>query len=179
MPPEKQELSTDSEDGQMPLSEVKQVLEKEAPGLWKAIPADRRDQLVEVVQRVAVSYQGPLPPAGIMSGWEKLVPGTAKRFFEEFFAMGKHGRECEAKLVGHSIWTARLGQIFAFILGLGGLAGGVALCAYGNNIGGLGIAGASLTALVTAFLKGVNGHSEEKPPSKSSTKAKPKPSVRK
>ncbi len=161
MPSESEEV-TETSNSDLPLAQVEQAIAEQAPDLLKQLPKDKREILAKVVTEVAIAYQGPLPPPIIAEGWERIVPGAAKQFFDEFVAMGQHQRAEETKLVNHSILTGRIGQIFAFVLGLVGLGGGIGLCAFGNNVGGLGIAGTSLIALVGAFLKGLSQDRPEK-----------------
>lgn len=174
MPQDSPEVKAAEGAPELPLAQVEQAIAKQAPELLKGLPTEKRAALARVVTEVA--YQGPLPPPGIAEGWERIVPGAAKKFFDEFLDMGKHQRTMETKLVHHSILTARTGQICAFVLGLVGLGGGIALCAYGNNVGGLGIAGGSLVALVGAFLKGMHQEQGAKDEPEKPAAKKPVPS---
>lgn len=159
---------------------VSELLAREAPEVLKKLPPEDQRKIVSVVREVA-TFQGPIPPPALIEGYEKVLPGTGQTIIDEFKAEGAHRRSIEKDLVKHSISVSRRAQIFAFSLGVLGLGGGIYLCSTGNNVGGLGMVGTSLLAIVGAFLKSlssekdaVKGDTTEKTPVSARTPSLPK-----
>ena len=98
-------------------------------------------------------YSGPLPPAEAFERYEKTLEGAADRILQMAESEAIHRRQIESSALYHNIWIAHLSQIFAFILGISGLIGGVYCIVVGQPWAGAAIGGATLVALVSAFLR--------------------------
>lgn len=97
-------------------------------------------------------YAGPLPPAEAFEKYERVLHGASDRILKMAEEEANHRRKLETCTLTHNIWIAHLSQIFAFILGITGLIGGVYCVSIGQAWAGVTIGGASLVALVSAFL---------------------------
>jgi hypothetical protein len=60
-------------------TEIVRDIEKIAPELGK-LPPDKRRKIFGVIAAKAIHYQGPIPPAEIIEGWETILEGSANRF---------------------------------------------------------------------------------------------------
>lgn len=59
--------------------EIVRDVEKVAPEFQK-LPLYQKRQIVGIIAAKAIHYQGPIPPAEIIEGWEAILKGSADRF---------------------------------------------------------------------------------------------------
>ncbi len=127
-------------------------------------PGGQSPESQMVVAARTEQFSGPLPPPEILKRYDEIVPGTAKNIIESFVNEGRHRREREDRQVAmceewarEDVSLQKRGQVFGFILAFTGIAGGLAVTAFGANIGaqiaGAGVSGVSLAAIVVAFLQ--------------------------
>jgi uncharacterized membrane protein len=98
-------------------------------------------------------HAGPLPPASELALYNNCLQNGAERIFHMTETQAEHRMGIENKEIQARISLAKRGQVFAFLLGLVGLGGGLAAILMSHDWAGTTLAGASLVALVTAFLK--------------------------
>jgi uncharacterized membrane protein len=111
------------------------------------------------------TFAGPLPPPGLIKGYEEVCPGAAQRIIAMAEAQGKHRRQIEEKMGSGNMEGMRLqfkenrrGQYCAVSVAIAFLAAGVYVAVNGNPwpgalLGGLGGGGMGLHAIVNAFLR--------------------------
>lgn len=93
-------------------------------------------------------HSGPLPDPRTLEYYERVYPGAAREIIE----MAK-GEQADRHRDTFRNWLAHLlGQIFAFVLGMTGLCGGVLLLYVGKSLTGLGVFIASLGTLIGAAI---------------------------
>jgi uncharacterized membrane protein len=115
---------------------------------------------------------GPLPSPDVLERYEFIVPGAGERIVASFEQQSAHRQALErrsieiqadnlrwqaelaAKTQHSQFRTTRLGQIFAFFLAIGFLAGSLYSIAAGNDVSGTVLAGATLSSLVGIFIYG-------------------------
>lgn len=97
-------------------------------------------------------YSGPIPPPHFLEAYERLVPGSAKRFLDEPHVEAEHRRDLEKQVVGSSIKLAAKGQILAFILALLCLIAAFYAIFLGYSLGGLGALFISIASFAGIFL---------------------------
>ncbi len=97
------------------------------------------------------AYSGPIPPPAFLENYEKLVPGSAKRFLEEPHIEAEHRRSLEQQLVNEQIKLSKRGQILAFTLASCAILGAFITIFLGYDLAGLGALLMSITALVGVF----------------------------
>jgi uncharacterized membrane protein len=121
-----------------------------------------------VVEARSQQFKGPLPHPEILAQYDHIVPGCAKSIIESFIAEGDHRRECQKREVAmHEDWARadvalqRRGQILGFILAVIGIGGGLGVAAFGAPVSGTIVSGASLAAIVIAFLRQKRTEKEE------------------
>ena len=103
--------------------------------------------LVQSVQ----SISGPLPSPDIISEYDKVLPGAADRIIKMAESEQTHSHAMQIRSEGHRFGLAITGQVFAFIIGIAGVVGGIWLVAHDKSIGGFSIFFASLGTLVGGF----------------------------
>ncbi len=104
-------------------------------------------------ERITVSqFSGPLPPSSELANYENVLPGAADRILtmaenEQKGRIKAQRSELRMLFISHII-----GQVFAFLLGLGGISAGFYLILQGHDVSGLGVLISSLAAIVGAFV---------------------------
>ncbi len=104
-------------------------------------------------------FSGPLPHPVILNQYEQICPGAADRILTMSESSLKHYQEMETRnstrsdrLVSVVSWSTILGTIFAGLIGIGGLIGGIYLVASGATKEGLSTIFGPLAALVGVYL---------------------------
>lgn len=127
-------------------------------------PAEDAPSAERIVQAVSQtlqysSFSGPLPPPDQLEHYERVAPGTAHRIVamaEEHISMAKsqmeHRHRIEGCVIESNVRLAGRGQVFAFILGIVGLAGAIFLIYEGREFGGATAFVASLASLAGVFV---------------------------
>ena len=117
-----------------------------------------------VIEARSEQFKGPLPHPEILRSYNEIVPGSAQSIIDSFVTEGDYRRKqgtrrmlmCE-DWAREDIGLQKRGQVFGFILAFTGIAGGLAVMAFsarlGAEIGGAVVSGASLAAIVVAFLR--------------------------
>ena len=111
-----------------------------------------KPQKAHLIQNHLSAYSGPLPPPEMLQAYEAIAPGFANRIIAMAETQSNHRMELERTILPHREKLPGRGQIFAFILGLFGLACGAYCAVNGQPWAGVGIGGATLGGLVSAFL---------------------------
>ncbi|MGE4293682.1 MAG: DUF2335 domain-containing protein [Desulfovibrio sp.] len=130
------------------------------------------DELLEKIRRgeaippesfalVAHAIEGPLPPPEMLKQYDACCPGLADRIVRSWESETEHRRGLELRAVeDNSFYLHRalthslLGLVFAFVICLSVVGGGVYLVAQGAQIPGSLFVGGGLAALVWAFING-------------------------
>ena len=122
------------------------------------------------------AWEGPLPPPAVLEQYDALLPGAAARMLDmaesSYHHQLQHAKTTQEQ-EGFALETTRkvamgdviqgyLGVIFAFIIAMTGLAGGVYLSAAGRWEPGLAISLSSLAGLVGVFVYGTRARSAER-----------------
>lgn len=101
-----------------------------------------------------MAFSGPIPPPDYLGLYEKLVPGSAKRFLEEPHLEAEHRRALENLSLNQQINLSKRGQWMAFSLAFFCITAAFAAIFSGYDIAGLGALIASITAFVGVFIYG-------------------------
>jgi uncharacterized membrane protein len=133
----------------------------------------------ERVLMEAASFTGPLPPPGVLKGYEDALPGSAERIISMAEKYGDHRRALEvratelaAEQMRRDYGEARMGQLCALAIALAFVGAGtwVALAGHpwpGATLGGGGVV---LQTLVATFVRGRRkGDDSEQPQTRSSS----------
>jgi len=124
----------------------------------------QKDQTADVptpvVHHVEMS-SGPMPHPEVLEAYNQLVPGAAERILVTFEKETEHRQSLERKTLDAQVEDAkadrserRLGQIFAFLIGVVAISwGGIAAIKGAEITGGfIGVGG--VAALVWVFIRG-------------------------
>lgn len=140
--------------------------EEVIPEIMEELPAEQRERLREFF---AMQYKGPIPPPTMLKQFDQVVEGAAKQILDDAHAQSQHRREMERMQVEAAISQGRLGQIFAFVIALLVIGGGIYLVATGQSAEGLALLLPGLAALLGLFIYeargGGNGAELPQPPS--------------
>lgn len=99
-------------------------------------------------------FQGPLPPPAILEGYNKLVPNAAERILQMAERQSEHRIEMEKKVVASNIKNSNRGTIFAFIIAMSTIIGGIVIILRNHSTEGLALIISSLGVLTGIFITG-------------------------
>ena len=134
-------------------------------GKNKNVPPSSQSQASVPVTRtevLATSYSGPIPPAEQLRQYEDICPGAAERILAMAEAQSRHRQGIQAIIVRSGARNSLLGVIFAFVLGLSTIVGGVFLAFNGLAWPGALLGSAGLIGLVSVFIYGTRSNKEER-----------------
>lgn len=100
-----------------------------------------REQLVQILARAV--FSGPLPPPEMLARYNEALPDGANRIVKMTEDQSSHRRKMESR-----------GQIFAFVLAMVAILGGIFLIAEGRSIEGLVPLLAAIGGLIAVFVYG-------------------------
>lgn len=106
-------------------------------------------------------YQGPIPDPETLARYEAIKPGLADRIVRMAEEYGTHRRSLQDKSIDAQIVDAksdrkeaRLGQIFALIIGLTAISAGTYAAVHNAQVTGSIIGGGGVIGLVSVFIFG-------------------------
>jgi uncharacterized membrane protein len=100
----------------------------------------------------SITFSGPTPPPQVLEYYERLVPGSAKRFLDEPHLEAEHRRSLERSVVQERIRLSKRGQVMAFILASFCIIMGFVAIFYEHDLAGLGAVILSIGSLIGIFL---------------------------
>jgi len=116
-------------------------------------------------------FSGPLPPPQLLTAYNDAFPGCAERIVAMAEKQAEHRQQLEKSVVQNNCRAQSFGQIFAFILSLIVLGGGVYVLAQGKSIAGFSAIILALGSLIGALYVSRIGQQRER-----SEKLRPLPS---
>ena len=123
-------------------------------------PAKQQGSVVQA--QFSGTFSGPLPPPNVLTKYNEAVPDAAERILRMAEKQAEHRQGLETKAVASNTFNQTLGSIFAFILGLIAITGGIYLIATGKSTEGLTSIISSLTVLGGIFVFGRRQQSRER-----------------
>lgn len=111
-------------------------------------------KVVKVTKQVMESFSGPLPHPKILREYNNICPGAADRILQLAEKQMEHRHDMEKTLIRSNSRNSFLGILFAFLLGLLIIGGGIYCVAIGRQVSGLIFGGAGLAAVIIAFIRG-------------------------
>ena len=112
----------------------------------------RNRQPDQVTTTLSASYQGPLPPPNILARYNDVLPDGANRIVAMAENQAQHRQNLESAVIGGNVANEKRGQIFAFILGMTAIIGGVFLIMEDKDVQGLASIITAFTALAGIFI---------------------------
>ena len=119
------------------------------------IPAGVSQKILGQQAMVAVetvtTHQGPIPSPDVIAGYEKVLAGSADRIIRMAEKEQDHRHKLQLQNQSQLVRLTFIGQLFAFAIGISGVAGGIYLVKYDKSITGFSVFFTSLAALVGIF----------------------------
>ena len=97
-------------------------------------------------------YEGAIPHPKLMKEWNEIVPGSAKEIFEQFKNQSNHRIESEKKVIRANNFKSYAGPIFAFLISMTAIIGGILVAIYVQPYMGSILSFTGLAAVITPFL---------------------------
>ena len=116
----------------------------------------------DVVNIIAQTYSGPLPPPDALERYSQIIPNGGERIMVMAEEQSKHRRALEAKALGTDSRNSLWGVIFAFILGMTTVICGTIVVLKGHSWPGTIIGSAGLGSLVSSFIYGTRERRKER-----------------
>lgn len=99
-------------------------------------------------------YIGPLPSPVILQQYKDISPEIVKEIVAAFSEQGKNRRSNESWIHKGGVVRSILGVIFAFLIGMTSICGGIYLVMQSHSVAGSVFGGFGLVGLVQAFILG-------------------------
>lgn len=97
----------------------------------------------------------------MLAAYERALPTSAERIFKMAEQEQSHRHHLERKDIETRTSIARLGQIFAFALGISGTVGGIFLALFDKSVAGFGVFFTSLATLAGIYVFTQRKHREK------------------
>jgi len=107
-----------------------------------------------VLQLLAASYRGPLPPASELLRYDEVLPGLAERIIGSWESETLHRRSLEQQDASVAAKLLLRGQLLAASLATLFFGGSVYLMSTGSGVAGMAVVVAEIVALVAVFVIG-------------------------
>lgn len=125
---------------------------------------EEREAIASVATAIALRsehYEGPLPPSHMLREYEEILPGSADRIIRMAERQAEHRQGIEKTVIACKSRSETLGVVFAGLIGLSAIAGGVFLIAIGRGVEGLVAIITAMGSLVGAFVYGTRSEKKE------------------
>ena len=99
-------------------------------------------------------YIGPLPSPLILQQYKEISPEIVTEIITAFSEQGKNRRSNESWIYKGGVIRSILGVVFAFLLGMTSICGGIYLVMQSHSVAGSIFGGFGLVGLVQAFILG-------------------------
>ena len=131
-------------------SKIEKILEEtELP------TSEKKERLISLVKAEFMTvHKGPLPDPETLRQYSEIIPNGADRVMKMAEDQLAHRIKIESKVIGSQTLESKLGQIFALIIGLSFLAGGVWVILEGHSVAGTILSTVDIVALVSVFIYG-------------------------
>jgi len=120
------------------------------------------DKQLSKVRASLQSFSGPIPHPSTLEGYERLVKGSADRIIQMAEKQVTHRHSIEKKIIKSETLNSLLGVIFAFVIAMTTVLGGVWVMVNGSVWGGGFLGAAGLLGLVSVFIYGTRSRREER-----------------
>ncbi len=107
-------------------------------------------------------FSGPVPPPSLLARYNEVVHDGAERILAMAERQSKHRELLEAQVVAGNVESQRRGSLYAFIIALAAILGGIFLIYAGKSASGLATVITSLVGLVSIFAYSQHRQSKER-----------------
>ena len=126
-------------------TQILEIIEKQ--------PDEVKESITKVLVSESISYEGPVPPPGLLQEFDQVIPNGADRIMSMAEKQLEHRISLESKVVEANNRDSLLGVFFAGMIGLIAISGAIYLLANNKNIQGLGIFIGTLATLIGVYLR--------------------------
>ena len=125
---------------------------------------EAREKIIAIVSslRVAQHFEGPLPPSYMLKEYEEVQPGAADRIIGMAERQAAHRQEIEKTAIKSKSASEVLGVVFAGLIGVTSVIGGIFLIYSGFGAGGIVSILSTLATLVGAYIYGTRSERRER-----------------
>ena len=141
----KQTNSNQKQSKELSETQILEIIEKQ--------PDKIKESITKVLVSESISYEGPVPPPGLLKEFDKVIPNGADRIMSMAEKQLEHRISLESKVVEANNRDSLLGVFFAGMIGLIAISGAIYLLANNKNIQGLGIFIGTLATLIGVYLR--------------------------
>ena len=111
---------------------------------------------------VHMQRQSILPPPEELEKYELYAPGITKELLAQFKKQSDHRMSLETKVIDSGIVNSRIGQIFAFVIGMTALIFGFVLLLKDKQVSGIATIVCALATLLGVFIYGNESKKKER-----------------
>lgn len=159
----KENVSSESAIDEEKIAESLEKIDTDiTPEEFKDLPSkekeDIKDQLIEAT---ATFHSGPLPPPEQLIQYNEADPNAAKIIIDMAQKQSKHRQKIEEKHLNSLARDSLLGVLFAGIIGVIAICGGIFLVYTGNDWQGILFSGGTIGSLVGIYLKNTRMNNQD------------------
>lgn len=118
---------------------------------WEDLPESARETFSRV-RMEKYSYKGIVPPPHMLQQFEDVVEGSAKQIMEDAHRQLEHRHEMERKEIDSVVGIEKRGQIFAFVITMTIVLGGLGLIFTDKGVAGFALLIPGLASLAGVFI---------------------------
>jgi uncharacterized membrane protein len=126
-------------------------------------PLPQATEAAAISSRVQTEFfYGPVPPPSLLARYNDVVPDGAERILAMAERQSKHRELLESQVVTGNVESQRRGSMYAFIIAMVAILGGIFLIYAGKDASGLGVVLTSLVGLISVFVYSQHKQSKER-----------------
>jgi len=144
--------SGNNDSSNSPESEIPEEIDE----VIKNLPESEQKTITRYIEReISVSrYHGPIPPPEELEKFDRIVPGSASKIFDQFIKQSDHRMNLEKKVIESQSRQSERGQHYGFIITILFLVASFILGLKGYGVVASILGGSTVIALATLFITG-------------------------
>lgn len=106
-------------------------------------------------------FNSPLPPPEVLERYEQIIPGFGERVMTQWESQTNHRQQLEKTVITGQTKLQTRGQVFAAVIGIGGLIAAAVVGVWGSSAAAVAIASVDIGTLAGVFIYGKNRQGED------------------
>jgi len=143
-----------------PILDEESLKQEFDPILKKIDKKEDREEALKIIAG-SMSFEGPLPPPSVLKRYGQMIENGEERIMRMAELQHEHRISIEKYAIKEEFKQSKLGQIFAFILGVMGILGGISLAITGHEEVACTLIIATIGSLAVAFVKARDQQTKE------------------